>query len=529
MKCANAILASLALLTVLPLSAGAQGPLDPAKMLLQPTDTWPMYNGDYSGRRFSSLEKINEKTVNELKLAWTYRAEGASGGRGVRIEATPVLVDGILYFTVPTMVWAIDARTGVQLWNFHWDNKGGILIGNRGVAIYKSTLYFETPDCNLVALDIVTGKEKWHTTFGSLEQMYYASTAPMIVKDHVIVGISGDDFDIPGYLESINAETGKMEWRWYAHPEPGTPEAKTWPNDEAMLHGGGMTWVPGTYDPDLNLYYVGTGNAQPVIAGNSRPGSNLYTASIVALNPDTGKLVWYFQPNPHDTHDWDAVQTPVLIDGIVNGQNRKLLAQASRNGWFFVIDRTNGKSVVTTPFTKQNWALGVDAKGEPIPNPKKFPQDDGALVSPNQQGAANWPPPSFSPATGLFYINSMDAYSEYYVFDSDDKPEGWGGNDRGGWTQVVLRAIDYKTGKIKWSHTYPTGTARSGILSTAGNLIFTGDTSTNLIAFNAQTGAIVWHAGLGAPAVNGPMTYMLDGHQYLVFSGGDTLFAFKLP
>ncbi len=203
-----------------------------------------------------------EKTVNELKLAWTYRAEGASGGRGVRIEATPVLVDGILYFTVPTMVWAIDARTGVQLWNFHWDNKGGILIGNRGVAIYKSTLYFETPDCNLVALDIVTGKEKWHTTFGSLEQMYYASTAPMIVKDHVIVGISGDDFDIPGYLESINAETGKMEWRWYAHPEPGTPEAKTWPNDEAMLHGGGMTWVPGTYDPDLNLYYVGTGNAQ---------------------------------------------------------------------------------------------------------------------------------------------------------------------------------------------------------------------------------------------------------------------------
>ncbi len=521
----------LALLAILPsfASATAQAPLDPARLLLQPTDTWPMYNGDYSGRRFSSLKKINETTVKNLQLAWSFRASGPPALRSARIEATPLQVDGVLYFTVPTMVWAVDARTGVELWNFHWDNKGGNLIGNRGVAMYKDTLYFETADCNLVALDNKTGKEKWHTPIGSLEEMYYASTAPMVVKDHVIVGISGDDFDIPGYIESHDLATGKLQWRWYSHPNPGDPEAATWPNEDAMMHGGGMTWVPGTYDPELNLYYVGTGNAQPVIAGDSRLGANLYTGSIVALNPDTGKLAWYFQPNPHDTHDWDAVQTPILFNGTIEGKERKLLAQASRNGWFFVLDRTTGKALVTQPFTKQNWTSGVNAQGQPIPNAKKDPQGDGALVSPNQAGAANWPPPSFSPATGLFYVNSMDAYSEYYVFDADGKPEGWAGNDRGGWSQVALRAIDYKTGKIKWSHTYPTGTNRSGILSTAGNLVFAGDTSTNFIAFNAQTGAIVWHAGLGAPLINGAITYDLDGHQYLVTSAGDTLYAFVLP
>lgn len=354
MKWTKILSALLALLTCS--AAIAQAPLDPAKLLQPATDTWPTYNGDYSGRRFSTLAKINEKTVKELQLAWTFRTE-VPGGRGMRIEATPLLVNGIMYFTVPTMVWAVDARTGTQLWSYHWDNKGGLLIGNRGVAINKSTLYFESPDCHLVALDIVTGKEKWNTSICSLELMYYSSTAPVVVKDHVIVGVSGDDFDIPGYLESHDPETGKLQWRWYAHPEPGTPEAKTWPNDEAMMHGGGTTWVPGTYDPELNLYYLGTGNAQPVIAGDARPGSNLYTASIVALNPDTGKLAWYFQPNPHDTHDWDAVQTPILFDGTINGQSKKLLAQASRNGWFFVLDRTNGKSLVTAPFTKQNWTV----------------------------------------------------------------------------------------------------------------------------------------------------------------------------
>ncbi|QHS51651.1 acido-empty-quinoprotein group A [Edaphobacter sp. 12200R-103] len=491
------------------------------------TDSWPTYNGDYSGRRYSSLAKINTTTVKQLSLAWTYRIETTTAG-GKRISATPLEVDGILYFTVPSHVWAVDARTGRKLWQFDWASKGGEAIGNRGAAVKGDTVYFETEDCNLVAIDRNTGKEKWHAPIGNPDQFYFGSVAPVIVKNHVMVGVSGDDFDIPGYIEAHDPETGALQWRWYTHPEPGTPEAKTWPNDEAMTHGGGMTWVAGTYDPELNLYYFGTGNAQPVINGLARPGANLFTSTICALNPDTGKLVWYFQPNPHDTHDWDAVQTPVLFDGIIKGQKHKLLAQASRNGWFFVLDRTNGKNLLTTPFAKQNWTLGVDDKGSPIPNPEKMAHTNGSLLAPNQAGAANWYPPSFSPLTGLFYVPAYDAYSVYYIYDNNKKPEGWAGNDRGGWSSASLRALDYKTGKVRWDHKWPTSGGRSGILTTAGNVLFTGDTTSNLVAFNATTGAILWHAGLGNIVTNGPITFELDGLQYVVAAAGDTLYAFNL-
>jgi alcohol dehydrogenase (cytochrome c) len=296
-----------------------------------------------------------------------------------------------------------------------------------------------------------------------------------------------------------------------------------------MLHGGGMTWGSTTYDPELNLIYFGTGNPQPVIAGKGREGDNLYTECIIALNPDTGKLAWYFQASPHDTHDWDANEAPVLIDGEIDGQKRKLLAQASRNGYFFVLDRTNGKNIVSTKFAKANWAKGFDAKGQPIPDPAKYPQVDGALVAPNQAGAANWPPPSFSPDTGLFYVNATDAYSVYYLYDTSDKPEGWAGNDRGGWSQSTLRAIDYKTGKVKWGHTWEgTGGPRSGVLSTAGNLVFAGDPSNNFVALNATTGVPLWHANLGAGMSNAPITYELDGIQYLVVAAGDSMFGFAM-
>jgi acido-empty-quinoprotein group A len=506
----------------------AQGPLDPAKLLQQPTDNWPTYNGDYSGRRYSPLNKINGTTVKSLSLAWTYREASPIGGPGVRISATPLEVNGVLYFTVPNVAWAIDARSGQQLWSFAWPAKGGTLIGNRGVGISGSTAYIETTDCNLVALDIATGKEKWHVSFGNMDQLYFGSVAPVVVKNHVMVGISGDDFDIPGYIEAHDPETGALQWRWYAHPNPGDPEAATWPNDEAMMHGGGMTWVPGTYDPELNLYYFGTGNAQPVVNGNGRPGSNLYTASIIALNPDTGKMAWYFQPNPHDTHDWDAVQTPVLFDGVINGQKKKLVAQASRNGWFFVLDRTNGKAFVSEPFAKNNWTMGKDAKGQPIPSPGKMAHDNGVLVAPNQAGAVNWPPPSFDPVTGLFYVDAVDAFSVYYIFDDNPKPEGWAGNDRGGYASAALRAIDYKTGKIKWQHPWPSPGGRSGILTTAGGLLFVGDPGNNFVAFDAATGAIKWHAGLHGNVTNGPITYELDGVQYVVVGAGDTLYAFAL-
>jgi alcohol dehydrogenase (cytochrome c) len=515
----------LVVLTVIALSALSQG-LTPEKLSQPPRDAWPTYNGDYSGRRFSPLTQINDRDISSLSLAWVHRLDtGAAAGS---IKATPLMLNGVLYFTIPDHAWALDARSGQEIWHHEWQSKGGIHLGNRGVGIYENWLYFETPDCNLVSLNIKDGTERWHQKICDIDQFYYASVAPVVIKNHVLVGVSGDDLDIPGYLESRDPETGDLQWHWSTVPKPGEPGSETWPNAEAMEHGGGMTWVPSTYDPDLNLVYLGTGNPQPVIAGKGRKGDNLYTESIVALNLDTGKLVWHFQPSPHDTHDWDAVQTPVLINGEINGSPRKLLAQASRNGYFFVLDRTNGKSIVTSQYVKTNWAKGVDAKGQPIPNPAKEPQTDGALVSPNQGGAANWPPPSFSPATGLFYVNATRAYSVYYIYDDEDKPEGWGGNDQGGWAESMLQAVDYKTGKIRWSHKWTTPGVRAGVLSTAGNLVFTGDPANNLVALNATTGEPLWHANLGEGPSNGPITYELDGRQYLVVGAGDTLYAFVM-
>ena len=518
------LLLALALLAT---TVFGQGSLTPARLLQPSTDSWPTYNGDYSGRRFSTLSKVNANNINSLSLAWVFRAVTGTN-LNATIKSTPLVVNGVMYFTVPDHVWAIDARTSRQIWHYSWQSQGGDHIGNRGVGILGNWLFFETPDCHLVSLDLKEGKERWRQKICDLNQYYFASVAPVIVKNHVIVGVSGDDLDIPGYLQARSPETGELQWQWNASPKPGEPGSETWPNAEAMLHGGGMTWVPSTYDPDLNLLYLGTGNPQPVIAGKGRKGDNLFTESIVALNADTGKLAWHFQPSPHDTHDWDAVQTPVLFDGEVNGQPRKLLAQASRNGWFFVLDRTNGKNIITSEYVKTNWTSGLDSKGQPIPSPAKEPQLDGALVSPNQGGAANWHPPSFSPETGLFYVNSTRAFSVYYIFDDDEKPQGWGGNDRSGFSEGMMQAIDYKTGKVRWSHKWEGAIGRFGVLSTAGNLVFTGDPSNNFVALNARTGEALWHANLGAPQSNGPITFELDGSQYVVTAAGDTLFSFVM-
>src|SRR5215470_3243745 len=431
------------LLSFLASRVAAQG-LDPAALLKQPTDTWPTYNGDYSGRRHSTLDQINASNVNSLTLAWAFRV------RGSVIKSTPLVVNGILYFTTPDNVWAVDARYGRQIWHYHRPSEGDH-IGQRGVAMYKDYLFFETPDAHLISLNAKDGTVRWDVQLADSKLGYFSTMAPLVIRDHVISGVSGDVTDIPGFLVSIDAETGAVQWRWNTQPKPGEPGSETWPKDsDAIRHGGGMTWMTGTYDPALNLLYWGTGNPNPVLAGEGRPGDNLYTCTIVALNPDTGKLVWYFQPSPHDVHDWDAVQTPVLFDGEINGQPRKHLAQASRNGFFFVLDRTNGKNIVSSEYVKTNWAKGVDAKGQPIPNPAKEPQVDGALVSPNQGGGANWPPPSFSPNTGLFYTNATRAFSVYYLYENenDEKPQGWGGNDRGGWSEAMLQGVDYKTGKV---------------------------------------------------------------------------------
>jgi alcohol dehydrogenase (cytochrome c) len=519
-------------------AVSAQTAVAPSTLLQPLGESWPMYNGDYSGRRFSSLANIDTSNVASLARAWVYRPQagdvpaGGGGKTAVLIKGTPVVVNGVLYVTIPDHVWAVDARSGKEIWHATWPSKGGWHIGNRGVAVLGSTVYVETPDCNLVALDAADGREKWRTEICDLEQFYYASAAPLIVKNHVIVGVSGDDLDIPGYIEAHDPETGARQWRWYTYPEPGTPEAKSWPTAEAAAHGGGMTWGATTYDPELNLIYFGTGNPQPVINGRKRQGDNLFTESIVALNPDTGKLAWYFQSSPHDTHDWDATQTPVLFDGEVGGQPRKLLAQASRNGWFFLLDRTNGKNILSREYIKTNWTKGVDAKGQPIPNPAKEPQTDGALVTPNQPGGQNWPPPSFSPRTGLFYANASRGFSVYYLYENEDdeKPQGWGGNDRGGWSEAMVQAIDYKTGAIAWSHKWAdSSSVRSGLLSTAGNVLFAGDASSNFVAFDAAKGVPIWHDRLHTSITNGPITYQLDGRQYVVVGAGDALYGFTLP
>ena len=387
-------------------------------------------------------------------------------------------------------------------------------------------LYFETPDCNLISLNAKDGKERWRKHIADVKLEYFCAMSPLVVANHVIVGVGGDSLDNPGYLESRSPETGELQWHWNTEPGPGEPGAETWPNDDARGHGGGMPWMTGTYDPDLHLIYWGTGNPNPVHAGDGRKGDNLWTCSIVALNVDTGKMAWGYQVSPHDTHDWDAVQTPILFDAEFQGRHRKLLAQASRNGFFFVLDRTNGEHLLTAPFIKSNWSNGINAKGQPVPDPKKEPSRNGTLVSPSSNGASNWFAPSFNPATGLFYVVASQSYSVFYL-TAEGKAEGFAGRDDFLNYPGTIKAIDYRTGEIRWTHDI--GGMGPGLLTTAGNLIFTGDSSGHVLALNAATGTTLWHTSVGANQANGAISYELDGKQYAVVGAGDTLVAFALP
>ena len=504
------------------LGLAGQG-LDPAALVKPPADTWPTYNGDYSGRRHSELKQINASNIKSLRMAWAFQAHSAA------IKSTPLLVNGILYFTVPDHVWAVDARTGRQVWHYHYESEGGDHIGHRGLGMYGEWLFFTTPDAHLVSLNAKDGHVRWNVELADVKIGYFSTMAPLVIRNHVVVGVSGDVTDVPGFLESVDPETGKIEWRWYTQPKRGEPGSDTWPKDsDAIEHGGGMTWMTGTYDPDLNLLYWGTGNPNPVLAGEGRPGDNLFTCSIVALNPDTGKLVWYFQPSPHDVHDWDAVETPVLMDADFGGARRKLLAQASRNGYFFVLDRATGKNLLTSPFIEQNWASQIDSQGRPVGKLDKYPEPDGTLVEPGSDGATNWMSPSFDPDSGLFFAVARRIFSIFYKTASG-KPEGWGGRDRNLYANSVLQAIDYKTGKIRWSHELGEGESTAGILTTAGGLLFTADTSDNVLALDPATGKTLWHVNAGGRMVSSPMTYELDGKQYLLTAVQDVMFVWTLP
>jgi alcohol dehydrogenase (cytochrome c) len=496
--------------------------LDPSTLLRSPTDSWPTFNGDYSGRRYSTLSQINRDNVKQLTLAWVMPLKSVS------IKSMALQVNGILYFTIPDNVWAADARTGQIIWHYNRPSQGDH-IGQRGVGMYKDWLYFETPDAHLVSLDAKDGKVRWDIELADPKLGYFATMAPLVIRDHVIVGVSGDVTDIPGFLEAVDPETGKVQWRWNTEPKPGEPGSETWPQGtDAISHGGGMTWMTGTYDPELNQLYWGIGNPNPVLNGDIRKGDNLYTCSIVSLNPDTGKLNWHFQPSPHDTHDWDAVQTPVLFDDNYKGVHRKLLAQASRNGYFFLLDRSTGEHILTAPFIPTNWAKGIDSRGEPIPNKEKEPKPDGVLVSPGSDGAANWMAPSFDPQTGLLFVSARRQWSIFYM-TAEGKPEGWAGRDRNLWANSVLEAIDYKTGKVAWKHEIGPGEGVAGILTTAGNLLFTADNSNNVIALDPATGKSLWHVSLGEKMASAPSTYELDGRQYILTPVGGSLYAWTLP
>ena len=515
-----------------------------------PTDAWPTYHGDYTGRRFSTLKQINTTNVKNLTLAWVYRlntsragaivgGEGPEtpppGGNTPSVKSTPLMLNGILYFSVPDHVYALDVRTGREIWHYAWKTRGGDHIGNRGVGILGNWLYFLTPDNYFVSLDVATGKERWHHEIANMKREYFSTNAPMIIGRQVIIGVGGDALDIPGYLESRDPEAGNLIWRWNSTPRPGDADAATWPDEDSMAHGGGMPWIPGTYDPELNLYYLGTGNPQPVLAGHSRPGDNLYTCTIVALNPNTGKMAWYYQVTPHDTHDWDAAQTPILIDGEFNGRQRKMVAQASRNGHYFLLDRATGEHLLTTKYLDSlNWTKGINAKGQPAHDPAKDASVPGTLVSPDTNGGTNWPPPSFNPETGLLYFGTRQGFSVMYLTDTDGRPQGWAAAERN--VAVVgnaLKAVDYKTGQVKWSRPLATGPAGSmggpmGLLSTSGGLLFGNDGTNNFVAYDASSGKPLWHAGLGANTSNGPQTFLVDGRQLIVVGAGDTLYAFAL-
>jgi alcohol dehydrogenase (cytochrome c) len=511
------LLLSLAMTTCLL----AQQGVDTGMLLQRPAKNWPTFNGDYTGQRFSPLKQINTTNVGSLTLAWSFQTKQAA------MKATPLVVDGIAYFSVPNHVWAADARTGRQIWHFSRTSIGDHLA-SRGVTMFKDRIYFGTPDAHLIALDARNGTKLWDVEVADVKFGYYISAAPLVVKDKLLVGMSGDQLNMPGFLEARDLNDGRLVWRWDAIPKPGEPGSETWPNAEIMSRGGGMTWVQGVYDPALNLTYWGTGNPHPVRAGNVRPGANLFTCTLVALDVDTGKMKWYIQTSPHDTYDRDANQTPILIDGDYQGQPRKLLAMASRSGYYFLLDRATGESLVTVPYGPQNWSAGVDKRGQPITKTEIDPAVDGTFF---EGTTTNWWAPSFSPETGMFYVNGSHGFSIGYLMPNEETgnvEDHQGGGATSLWSESMLLALDYRTGKIRWSRKGPRTGGGNGILSTAGGLLFTNE-SGHLVALDAASGKVLWHVNPGGNLSGSPMSYELDGRQFVLTPVDGVLYAWALP
>jgi alcohol dehydrogenase (cytochrome c) len=525
--------------------------------LLKPLkDDWLTYNGDYTGKRYSLLNDVNKKTVKNLSLAWSTKFQagdvptplsgftrvraplivggegpgGSIGGSG-SIKGTVLKDDGVLFVTMIDNVWAVDARSGQPIWHYFWKTRGGTHIGNRGAALYHGYLFFETPDDYLISLDARTGKERWHRMIAHVEGGYFSTPAPTIIGNHVLAGV-GNDLDAPSFLKSYDPETGDLQWTFYVTAQkPGDPGVNTWKSLDAARHGGGGTWVAGSYDPETGLYYFGTGNPTPSWTRRG-DGENLFTCSLIALDPNTGKMKWYYSTSPHDTHDYDSAQVPVLVDGKFNGRQRKLVVTGARNGYFFVLDRVTGEHLLTTKYGQTtNWAEGLTAAGAPKVNHAKDASIGGTLISPESGGVTNWMPPAFSPQTGLLYQYEDDSFSIAYLTDPDPRGAmGLGGKDEVnlGGTGSYIIGIDYKTGDARWRHKlYSQSFGGGGVLATAGGLVFSGDGAGNLAALDAATGDAIWGVRIGSVS-NAPQTFSLDGHQYVIAAAGDTLYSFVL-
>jgi len=504
-------------------------------LLAQPvSDDWTSYNGDYSGQRYSRLDQVTTANVHELRAAWVFHP-----GNSQMLEATPVVVRGVMFLTSANDTFALDARTGRALWHYQRPISSGLLDDaaahkSRGVAVWKNFVYTETDDAHLLCLDARSGNLLWDVGYAEKEKHYGATSVPLVVNGKVIVGTSGGDSGVRGFIEAYDAMTGKLLWHLWTIPGPGEFGSSSWPGN-SYLYGGATTWMPGTYDPELNTLYWTTSNAAPDFVGDTRPGDDLYTACVLAIDPDTGELKWHFQFTPHDVYDYDANQTPVLVDITESGKVQKLLAQANRNGFFYILDRTNGRFLKATRFVeKLNWAKDIDQTGRPILS-GRIPTSQGTYICPGINGATNWHSPSYDPEKRLFYVMALENCNVYFA---DPQPFKVGETyyntgtkmppaDR---SQKVLVALSVPEGKIVWR--YPQagpGNSWGGTLATLSGLVFFGDDSGSFEAVEGRTGRPLWHFHMGQNIHASPMTYELNGIQYVAIAAGSDVFAFSLP
>ena len=497
-------------------------------------DNWRTYNGDYTGRRFTSLKQVTAQNVAQLRAQWVFHSRNA----GV-LEATPIVLNGVMYMTGSNDAYAIEARTGQVLWHHARPITEGLVDDasghiNRGVAVLGNRLYMETDNAHLICLDARSGNQIWDVAYATGNKNYGATSVPLIVKGKVLVGTSGGDDGVRGFIAAFDAQTGKEAWRFWTIPAPGEKGSESWPGD-LYKHGGGTTWMPGTYDPELNTIYWGTSNPSPDFEGTVRPGDDLYTNCVLALDPDTGKLKWYFQFTPHDLFDYDATETPVLVDMRYEGSPRKLILEANRNGFVYILDRTNGKFLNAKQFAlKQNWAKGIDASGRPI-RTDLIPNVEGARLCPGFAGATNWFSPSFSEVTHLFYFLTLEDCSVYSAkveeFEEGREYYSTGVKHLSGEdAEKVLVAYDPKTDKFAW-RAPQVGTTHSfaGVMTTATGLVFFGDDANAFEAVDGLTGKSLWHFNMGQSPHASPMSYAVNGKQYFAIAAGNDLFTFALP